>query len=347
MLRPALLSLALLTALTGCTKSEPPKQDPFAAASAALTDGVLLPAYTRWTDSGRQLADSARAFCSGEQEAAQAHQVLHDAYNAWAAVQPLAIGPLAELAAGPAAGADAAPLAERIEQLIDAKPQLKLADLQDADRALQGLDAYAYLLAAPRGDLAELELKRRYCPLLLAIGSQQQALSAKALGIWLDEQGLAKDLKNFPNARYADAHAALGDLRRAELAALQRLQQQLGATLGRNGAPALPTAARNDALLGALDASLASTEALWRGTANDGLRGLLGKAQADLGTRLDGAFAETRQRLAALGRPLNELLGDPAGRNSLEQLYDSLAALVRLHGSDLDQALAAPAGSGH
>lgn len=336
MLRPALLSLALLTALAGCTKSEPPKKEPFAAASAALTDGVLLPAYTRWTDSERQLADSARAFCAGEQDLPQARQAFLAARGAWAALQPLAVAALGEPQASFQTAAQQDALAGQVEALLDSKPQLKLADLEASDAALRGLGAYEYLLFAPQRDLGEFEQKRRYCPLLLAIGTHQQALSAKVLGTWLGEQGLAKELKNFPNPRYADARAALSGLLRADVAALDSLQQRLGAALAANGAQ---PAAWSDATLKDLDATLASAEALWRGANNDGLRSLLGKEQADLTTRLDGAFAETRQRLAALGRPLGELLADSAGRTSLEQLRDSLDALARLHGSDLDKAL--------
>ncbi|HYQ39870.1 MAG TPA: imelysin family protein [Pseudomonas sp.] len=347
MLRPALLSLALLTALAGCSKTEPPKKEPFAAVSAALTDAVLLPAYTRWTDSDRQLADSARAFCSGEQALSQARQAFLAAHGAWAALQPLAIGPLGEgkLSRQVHSGQPDA-LARQIDTLLDSKPLPKQADLEGAAPEVQGLSAYEYLLFDPSRNLADLEQMRRYCPLLLAIGSHQQALSAKVLAAWMGEQGLARNLKNFPNARYAEGRAAVAELLRAEVSALDGFKGQLGGLLGRDAAPTpQPLAAVSGSLLSGLDAGLASAETLWRGQNNDGLRSLLGKDQADLVTRLDGAFAETRQRLAALGRPLGELLADPAGQASLNQLYDSLDSLARLHGNDLAQALGVPSGS--
>jgi predicted lipoprotein len=347
MLRPALLSLALLTALAGCSKNEQPKKEPFTAASTALTDTVLLPAYTRWTDSDRQLADSARAFCSGEQELNQARQTFLAAHGAWSALQPLAIGPLGEgnlLKQVQTEQKDT--LARQIETLLDSKPLLKQADLEGANPELQGLSAYEYLLFDPSRNLADLEQKRRYCPLLLAIGTHQQALSAKVLAAWMGEQGLAKNLKNFPNPRYVEGRAAVAELLRAEVSALEGFKRQLGSVLGRDAAPTpQPVEAASGSLLTGLDAGLASAEALWRGQNNDGLRSLLGKDQADLITRLDGAFAETRQRLAALGRPLGELLVDPAGQTSLNQLYDSLDSLARLHGNDLAQALGAQSGN--
>ncbi len=343
MLRPALLSLSLLALLAGCSNGEPPKPkaEPFAAASAALTDGVLLPAYTRWTDSDRQLADSARAFCAGEQDLAAARQAYLTAHGAWAALQPLAVGPLGEgnLAWQVQFWPDKKNLvARQVEALLDKTPQLRQAELEKASVVVQGLSAYEYLLFDQDIDLADLEQKRRYCPLLLAIGSHQQALSAQVLGSWLGEQGLAAQLKSFPNTRYAEGREAVAELLRAQVGALDGLKRKLNTPLPLGGKPPQPYQAeawRSGASLELIDASLASAESLWR----EGVRGLLGKEQADLATRIDAAYHETRQRIAALGQPLGVLLADEAGRASLGQLYDSLGTLHRLHEAELAKAL--------
>ncbi|MNZ19885.1 Imelysin [compost metagenome] len=346
MLRPALVSLALLATLAGCSPSEPPKpkKEPYAAASAALTDGVLLPAYTRWTDSDRQLADSARALCAGEQDLASARQTYLAAHGAWAALQPLAVGPLSEgnLAWQVQFWPDKKNLvARQVNTLLSSKPQLKQADLEQASVVVQGLTAYEYLLFDPAIDLADLEQKRRYCPLLLAIGSHQQALSARVLAAWLGEQGMASQLKSFPNARYAEGREAVAELLRVQVSALDGLKKKLGTPLarGKTPQPYQAEAWRSGASLASLDASLASAEALWRGANGDGARSLLAAEQADLATRIDAAYSETRQRIAALGQPLNVLLADEAGRASLGQLYDSLDTLHRLHEAELAKAL--------
>jgi hypothetical protein len=343
MLRPALLSLAALAVLAGCSNDEPPKPkaEPFAATSAALTDSVLLPAYTRWTDSDRQLADSARAFCAGEQDLAAARQAYLDAHKSWAALQPLAIGPLAEgnLAWQVQFWPDKKNLvARQVNALLDKHPQLRQAELEKASVVVQGLTAYEYLLFDAGIDLADLEQKRRYCPLLVSIGSHQQALAAGVLAQWLGEQGMAAQLKHFPNTRHAEGREAVAELLRAQVSALDGLKRKLNTPLPLGGKPPQPYQAeawRSDASLTLIDASLASAEALWR----EGVRGLLGTEQADLATRIDAAYSETRQRLAALGQPLTALLADQAGRDALGQLYDSLGTLHRLHEAELAKAL--------
>ncbi|MCQ4346001.1 imelysin [Pseudomonas stutzeri] len=343
MLRPALLSLAALAVLAGCSNGEPPKPkvEPFAAASAALTDAVLLPAYTRWIDSDRQLADSARAFCAGEQDLAAARQAYLEAHRSWAALQPLAIGPLGEgnLAWQVQFWPDKKNLvARQVNALLDRTPQLRQADLEKASVVVQGLTAYEYLLFDPDIDLSDLEQKRRYCPLLVSIGSHQQALAAGVLAGWLGEQGLAAQLKSFPNARYAEGREAVAELLRAQVGALDGLKRKLNTPLPLGGKPPQPYQAeawRSGASLELIDASLASAEAQWR----EGVRELLGKEQADLATRIDAAYSETRQRLKALGRPLGDLLGDEPGRTALVQLYDSLNGLHRLHEGELARAL--------
>lgn len=346
MLRPALLSLTLLATLAGCSDDAPPaaKTEPFAATSAALTDGVLLPAYTRWTDDNRHLVDSARAFCAGEQDLAAARQTYRQAHAAWAALQPLAIGRLGEgnLAWQVQFWPDKKNLvARQVNALLDAKPQLKQADLESASVVVQGLSAYEYLLFDAALDLDQLEQKRRYCPLLLGIGTHQQALSAGVLASWIGEQGLAAQLKQFPNPRYAEGREAIGELLRIQVGALDGLKKKLGTPLARGKTPQPYQAEgwRSATSLASLDASLASAEALWRGADGPGVRSLLGAEHGDLATRIDAAYSETRQRLGALGAPLGELLASDAGRDSLGQLYDSLDRLHRLQEGELARAL--------
>ena len=91
MLHKTLIASLLGLALVGCGQ-----QDPKAKVSAALTDGVLLPAYNSWQEADRQLAVNAEAFCTGNADLSTARQAFLGAQSAWAGLQPLLVGPLAE-----------------------------------------------------------------------------------------------------------------------------------------------------------------------------------------------------------------------------------------------------------
>lgn len=345
MLRPALLSLSLLATLTACSDGTLPKAasaaSPMASASAALGEAVVLPAYTRWSEANRALADSARALCAGEQPLSEARQHYLTLHHSWAALQPVAFGPLAEgnLAWQVQFWPDKKNLvARQVKTLLDTHTDLKPADLAQASVVLQGLTAYEYLLFDASINLEALEQKRRYCPLLLGIATHQQALSTRVLGQWLGPQGLATQLREFPNPRYAEDREAIAELLRTQVTALDMLKRKLGTPLPQSGQPAQPYQAeawRSGASLTLIDSTLASAQQLWQ----VGLRGLLTDEQADLRTRLDAGWNETRQRLAALGAPLSELLASEEGRTSLVTLYSSLEQLHRLHEAELARAL--------
>lgn len=341
MLHKTLIASLLGLALVGCGQ-----QDPAAKVSAALVDGVLLPAYSSWQEADRQLAASAAAFCAGDADLPDARQAFLGAQSAWAGLQPLLLGPLAE---GNRAWQiqfwpDKKNLVRRqVETLLNNKPQLTQADLDGASVVVQGLTAYEYLLFDPDLDLAQDQQKARYCPLLQAIGKHQQALAAGILDEWQAQDGMAAQLKNFPNERYADSNEAIAELLRVQVSALDGLKKKLGAPLGRQSKgiaqPYQAEAWRSAASLANLGSALASAELLWRGGNRDGLQALLGQDQAELVQRIDAAYQDTRQRLAALDHPLGELLTEEAGRASLDELYDSLNRLHRLQESELARAL--------
>ena len=341
MLHRTLIASLLGLALLGCGQ-----QDPRAKVSAALADGVLLPAYNSWQEADRQLAVNAEAFCTGNADVTAARQAFLGAQSAWAGLQPLLVGPLAE---GNRAWQiqfwpDKKNLVQRqVEALLKSKPQLNNDDLAKASVVVQGLTAYEYMLFDPALDLTQAEQKARYCPLLQAIGKHQQALAVQIMDEWQGKPGMAEQLKAFPNERYADANEAIADLLRVQVTALDGLKKKLGAPMGRQSKgipqPYQAAAWRSAASLANLGAALANAELLWHGSNRDGIQTLLGDDQADLANRIDAAYQDTRQRLAALDKPLGDLLADEAGRAALNELYDSLNRLHRLQESELAKAL--------
>lgn len=336
---PVAAFLGLL--LAGCGA-----QDPHTRVSAALTEGVLLPGYAAWAEADRQLAESARAFCAGTQSLEQARQEYLRAQRGWAAVQPLQLGPLSEnnLAWQVQFWPDKKNLvARQVEALLNSQPELTQAQLDKGSVVVQGLTAYEYVLFDPNIDLTDSASQQRYCPLLIAIGNHQLTLSTDVLARWTGEDGMQSRLRNFPNERYADAQEAVSDLLRTQVSAIDGLKKKLGAPLGRQSKgvpqPYQAEAWRSGYSLASLAAALASAERLWQGANQDGLRSLLGSEQDELATRIDAAYADTRQRLASIAQPLGELLTSEAGRAELNALYDSLNRLHRLQEGDLARAL--------
>lgn len=336
------LTLALLSlTLAACSPADPQQ-----SVSSALTNGVLLPAYSTWTEANRQLASSGQAFCVDQQNLSDARQAFLTAQSAWASLQPLLIGPLAE--GNRAWQVQFWPdkknlVARQVEALLKKSPELTPADLDKSSVVVQGLTAYEYLVYDAAIDLGNAEQKARYCPLLVAIGQHQQALATDVLDRWQAKDGMAAQLQAFPNERYAEPAEAVAELLRTQVNALDGLKKKLGTPLGRQSKgqpqPYQAEAWRSKASLANLAAGLASAERIWRGAEQDGEQALLSSDQAALQQRIDTAYSDTRQRLAALQRPLGELLADPAGRSELNALYDSLNALHRLHETELAKAL--------
>ncbi|MBF7728471.1 imelysin family protein [Pseudomonas sp. N040] len=337
--RLALGGLALL--LAGCTPPDPQQQ-----VSAALAQQVLLPAYQVWAQSSRQLAESAASFCTGQQDLARARQALLATQDAWATLQPLALGPLGE--GNRAWQVQFWPdkknlVARQVETLLKGDSPLTQGALDQASVVVQGLSAYEYVLFDPAIDLAVPATRARYCPLLTAIGQHQRQLADSVLAQWQANEGMAAQLQAFPNARYALPAEAVADLLRTQVTALDGLKKKLATPLGRqNNAQPQPYQAENwrsDSSLRNLSASLRAADSLWQGHANDGLRRLLNTEQQALARRIDAAYSTTRQQLDGMSASMHELLATAAGRQQLGRLYEQLDQLHRLHERELAKAL--------
>ncbi|WP_051231671.1 imelysin family protein [Stutzerimonas azotifigens] len=338
----AWIPLLTALALAGCGDDS----DPFQQASSALADHVLLPSYQSWAETDRRLADSARAYCAGEQNLEQAREVLLDAQTAWAALQPMLVGPMGE---GNRAWQvqfwpDKKNLVGRqVTNLLKAHPQLTRADIENGSVVVQGLTAYEYVLYDEAVDLAAPQVKASYCPLLVAIGEHQQALAADIVAQWQAKDGMVAQLRDFPNDRYAEPSEAIADILRLQVTALDGLKKKLGTPLGRQSKghpqPYQAEAWRSEASLAMLGAALEGAERLWNGGGQPGLRSLLGDDQQALAKRIDEAYARAREALVALDSPLGTLLADEAGRARVNEFYQRLDDVHRLHQGELAKTL--------
>lgn len=89
----------------------------------------------------------------------------------------------------------------------------------------------------------------------------------------------------------------------------------------------------------ALQASLAAAKTVWEGVDNKGLRGLLPAEQKPLADKIDAAYAASLKLFDSTQRSLGEMLEDDAGRQQLNDIYDSLNVVHRLHEGELAKAL--------
>lgn len=336
----------LAAALLGLLLAACGTEDPHSRVGKALADGVLLPAHQAWADANAQLEQDAQAFCRAEQHLEQTRAGYLRAHRAWAALQPLLVGPLSEnnLAWQVQFWPDKKNLvARQVENLLKAQPNLTQEALDKGSVVVQGLTAYEYVLFDPNIDLTDDATRLRYCPLIIAIAGHQQALSARVLADWNGAEGMRARLTRFPNERYAEPQEALADLLRTQVSAIDGLKKKLGAPLGRQSKgipqPYQAEGWRSGNSLDSLSAAVESAERLWNGALQDGVRTLLGSEQAELATRIDAAFGDARERLAAFDEPLGALLGNPQGLSELNALYDSLNRLHRLLEGELARAL--------
>jgi len=327
--------------LSACTPA-----DPQVETSKALADDVLLPAYTQWSEVDRRLAASAIAYCADNQTLEEAREAFVHAQTAWAGLQPLLIGPLGEgnLAWQVQFWPDKKNLvARQVGALLEAKPDLSQADLDNASVVVQGLSAYEYILFDRSIDLNDQATKARYCPLLAAIGEHQQKLAAGVLQRWQDKDGMADQLRSFPNERYAEPNEAIAELLRIQVTALDGLKKKLGAPLGRQSKghpqPYQAEGWRSDTTLGSIEAAVKGAERLWSGAEQTGLRALLGQEQSELAARIDASYGEVLQQLASLKQPFGKLLAEQEGRAQLDELYARIDRLHRLHQLELARAL--------
>ena len=335
---------ALASALLLCACS---KEDPNLTVSQQLADQVLLPAYSQWAEANQTLAKTSAAFCAEQSSLEQTRTQYLAAQNQWAALQPLLVGPLSE--GNRAWQVQFWPdkkdlVARQVEILLKRTPSLTEADLTKASVAVKGLSAYEYVLFDERIDLNDAAQKSRYCPLLVAIADYQSTLASQVLSEWQADQGMQQRLKAFPNSQYSESSEAIAELLRIQVNAIDGLKKKLGAPMGRQTKgiiqPFQAEAWRSNASLSTLRAAVGSAKALWQGQNQGvGLSHLVPKEHDQIIGKIDQAFADLEQRLDAQTQPLSVLLNDEQGRQALDDIYQSLNTVHRLHEGELAQAL--------
>lgn len=332
-------SLALL--LGGCDSQESEN-----SILRNLTQEVILPTYTQWQQSNHTLNTTTEAFCQGEATLATAQQAFFQAQANWAKLQPILLGPLDEtnLSWQIQFWPDKKNLvARQVGNFLRRYPDPSPNQVEQASVVIQGLSAYEYLFFDPDIDLQQPELKAKYCPLAQAIGTHQQRLAQQVMKQWqAPNEGLARQLEQQPNTRYADSREAFSDLLRVHITALDVLKKKLRLPLGTQEQvqPYQAEAWRSQRSLDNIRFSLQTAQQLWAGSGDaPGIQHLLGNAHHDLKERINYAYQNAQQQLDNLQQPLIQLLKNSAGQTALQELYTRLNNLHRLHQGELAQAL--------
>ncbi|MCG8395020.1 MAG: imelysin family protein [Pseudomonadales bacterium] len=322
--------LVSVLALSACSN---PREE----VTTRLANQVLLPAHEQWLASNIALVKSSRAWCAGEQELADLKQTFHATQAAWSHLQPLMVGPLSE--GNRSWQVQFWPdkrnmVARQTEALLEQSPEPTQQQVDEASVVVQGLTAFEYVLFDENTDVAANQ--DRYCPLLIGIARHQQALSQEVLDLWQQSGGMLDQLISFPNDRYASADEALGGILRVQITGVDTLKKKLGTPMGRLNSgvpqPYQAEAWRSRHSTENLLASLGGAQAVW-----ERVRSLVGDAK--LVSQIDAAYKSVSDKLEALPAPLMEIVQDPAGKASLQALYQDLDTLENLQQVDLAQHL--------
>ncbi|HHX06042.1 MAG TPA: imelysin [Pseudomonas sp.] len=320
--------------------------DPYQQTSAALGEQVIYRAHQQWQASNTTLAQTTQAFCQDEETVEQAQTDFLQAQHAWMALQPLLVGPLNE--GNRAWQIQFWPdkrnlVARQIKQFLKANPTPSLADVQKGSVVVQGLTAYEYVLFDSAVDLNDTTQKQRYCQLLNNIALHQKQLADDVLSQWQGSEGMLAQLTQFPNQRYAEPLEALTAILQAQVISLDGLKKKLAVPMGLGGddkiKPEQAQSWRSQASLNNISTEIESALALWQGNGEHALRNLFVSEHADLVKKIDAAYLQVQQELAALKQPLAELLLDQQQREVLLSVHNSLDRLHRLHEEDVAQVL--------
>jgi uncharacterized protein len=333
----------------------------YSTAVVATAKGEIIPAYQAFGDAAQDLQGSLDALCQAptEENLSQAQAQFAKAATAWARVQYISFGPVAEHQR-----------AFRVEYWPDKRNVVgrQLAEvLAKRDEAalepqrfatttvgVQGLPALERLLFADdaRAKLQPGEEGAAFrCKLFDAIGANLRTMAQDTVAGWSggDASFLARiehpseDDEEIPNGRAA-AGRLLNDLLTTTIA---MRDMKLLAPLGSSLEKAKPQSAeyrRSGQSIAVLKANLEGWRAMF-GT-DQGLGGLLaaqpnGKQVAD---QVSAAADQASDALAEITLPLNEAVADPVQRKQVEAFAAQLVTLRDLLAGPVTTTLNLPIG---
>lgn len=333
------LALALLNT-TACTP-----EDSTANVTAYLAHQVMLPAYQHWQESLYRLTLSTQEHCSNQKSLAELQSPFLETLNAWNGLQSMSIGPLAKI--DQSLQIEFWPdrknlVAQQVDSLLQTQPNPSIKDIHSNSLLVRGLGAFEYLMFDSKNISTDKTHTIQRCALANALLAQQQQVATEILQQWQTPiQGIAAQLQTFPNPRYEQAQAAVGDLIQTQILSLKIAQLKLALPLEPSTEAIFQAEAwRTEGSLGALAAALIGLEQMWQGDGEQGLRRLVPKEQTALANRINLSYAQLGEALQALeAQPLSVWLNTEEGRAKLTALKELIEALLQLYQEQLSPAL--------
>lgn len=315
----------------------------------ALTDKVVLTAYTRLAEESSKLPLVLEEYCTSPNAdvRAQVETRFHSLMDAWQRAQIIQFGPIYE-GKGPARfqfWPDKRGTGQRqLRQVLSNEDETVLASgaLAEKSVALGDLQALEYVLfnnpelAAQPASFA--------CRYALAIAHNQEAQSAEIVQMWTEEDGYRDQVVNAAtgtDAFFDETEAAgrfLNSLAAAiDVVRLQKLDRPMGLTI--TGArPKRTENWRSGRSLRNIQLNLESVQQFL--AVEDGFGDLLTSIGKDrTATATQDLVGDILSDIAAFDRPLSELVEDPEARGDLESLLTKLRSLQSLVREQLAQDL--------
>jgi predicted lipoprotein len=301
-----------------------------------VSDNVLTPAYQNWAKQSQQLSVAAQSFCSDGKNLKSLRQNWRLTQQGWSAVSALLAGPV--VANSYSAQIQYWPdkknlVAFQVENYI--KQQTGAETLSRASVALRGLNASEYILFDTAVKLENKDVRKYYCPLLLANTAYQQNFAAHIETEWQD---YVTQLRSFPSRRFADKQAVLAELLGAQVAALELQHKKLSVVLGAEiPQPYQAEFWRSAQSLASLRAVLVIEQKLWQ---DAGWKSLVVDRDEDLALSIDQTYVATFDALDKLpAKNLQTLLATPEGIKAMRNIQAQLDVLQMMYGKFLAKTL--------
>jgi hypothetical protein len=271
--------LVLCVLLTACA---PPTQEQNAI-NAMIN--IMTPHYAQWREASAAFSEASNSFCNDKNTLAEVRNRWQQAMLASTSIQAFPVGPVNDN--GYATQMTYWPdpknlVAFQVEARL--KSNIPPSALADSSVALRGLTAAEYILFDTGHDLTQPDSRQRYCPLLTAIGAYQSTFSATIEKEW---QQFSKQIKKFPNDRFANEQEVISDFFRVQVTQLDSIGKRLQEPF-KSGRVQIYQLEywRSGQTQASLHAAIKMDEALWK----NGWRTLAAAKDEDLVTSIDQTY---------------------------------------------------------